>query len=63
MDPDDLLNQIRHMEINRQRTIDDGLTMAAGAIASDIADLVRNLDQWLSKGGILPRAWQSQTTR
>jgi hypothetical protein len=52
MDPNAALKQIRSLiELVRQDKITDSELY-------DLAYLIEGLDNWLSKGGVLPEAWE-----
>lgn len=34
----------------------------AARVGAELADAFQDLDEWLSKGGFLPRAWESSVT-
>lgn len=54
MDPNAALRQIR----NVIETLEDCESDAGrAACATDLADLVKGLDEWLSKGGFPPGEW------
>lgn len=53
MDPDATLRTIR----NITQEIESGEYDDAGAILDQFNDYVSALDDWLSIGGFLPRAW------
>lgn len=52
MDPNAALTEIRD---KANEVLNDGYWDADTAIA--LAELVRALDEWLSKGGFLPESW------
>lgn len=56
MDPDAALDRIREL---CSVVLDDGVPLLRRkSAAEDLAELVRELDQWLSRGGFLPRPWR-----
>jgi hypothetical protein len=61
MDPDEALRQIR-LTIKQLRVEDKPVGGIAEHTfvqhARDLAELVEGLDEWLSKSGFLPAAWQ-----
>jgi hypothetical protein len=61
MDPDETLRQIR-LTIKQLRVEDKPVGGIAEHTfvqhARDLAELVDGLDEWLSKSGFLPAAWQ-----
>lgn len=63
MDPDTALSDIRALVADIRATVDgqNGLDPNGpdiGELGNDLADAVDNLDNWLGKGGFLPKAWQ-----
>ena len=54
MDPDAVLQQLR--ELTRQVMLEVDLTTF---LAEDLAEKFQALDQWLSSGGFLPAAWDT----
>ena len=57
MDPDASLEQIRALlgQVATQSVPQDYLSEE---VLEDLAVLVEGLDDWMSKGGFLPKAWQ-----
>jgi hypothetical protein len=53
MDPDAALARIRHLA-------DTNNCEDARDCYLDLAELVQGLDEWITKGGFLPKAWQKQ---
>lgn len=68
MDPDQLLKEIRELvkqlQTDYQNTIhasvDDEQETADACVdhGYELEEKVNNLDEWISKGGSLPKAWQ-----
>lgn len=55
MDPNATLAEIRGLLMS----LEDGLSVDSALDAHErMADLVEALDEWLTRGGILPSAWQ-----
>lgn len=59
MDPNEALRRLR--EALAQWHLRGDMAGALDAAAT-IADQAHALDEWLSKGGFLPRAWEASTT-
>lgn len=59
MDPNAALARIRHLadRILDERTSED----VAGFLASELADTVTGLDEWLTRGGFLPEPWAQRS--
>lgn len=55
MDPDETLSMIRDLAKQVRAAADDELAASYG---SELADAIEILDEWLSKGGFLPDAWE-----
>jgi hypothetical protein len=55
MDPTATLEELRHL-VDRH---DDGKEPFDVIDCARLSLLVRSLDEWLSKGGHLPKSWQS----
>lgn len=61
MDPDLNLATQRALAKRIIRMIDDGESEAfIVAAANDLAEHVEALDQWIARGGFLPKAWKAQ---
>jgi hypothetical protein len=58
MDPNETLAQLRTALDALRTTGDDENVGDAVAAAFDAAEAAANLDEWLSRGGFLPTAWQ-----
>ena len=64
MDPDETLRMIRHYraEVQRMRdAADRGVRVDRhdfNVAAESLAEYVEALDEWLSKGGFVPAAWE-----
>lgn len=59
MDPDEVLKKLREAVDKFEQEADpDGGANPAMDAAADIALRFAVLDEWLSKGGFLPRAWR-----
>jgi hypothetical protein len=61
MDPDEALREMRKLSETLIRCGDDHIHLEA--YAEDVvrlAELVQAIDGWLSKGGFLPRGWESK---
>lgn len=54
MDPNAALKKIRDLV----ETMDGQPDEMIVGMAEELAVLVQGLDEWLSKGGFLPKAWQ-----
>lgn len=54
MDPDETLSQLR-VAIRAVQSAES--SVSAAAAADSLAEYASALDQWLSKGGFLPKAW------
>ncbi len=57
MDPNACLDEIRDLGDQLDDDIDDDIDMNA---LSQLLALIRELDDWLSIGRVLPRAWQKE---
>jgi len=57
MDPDEALKEIRRLAVIVRDRCDRGEDPDVDGAASDLAEAVRGLDEWLSAGGFLPSAW------
>jgi hypothetical protein len=57
MDPNATLDRIRELvaSINKNDGLDEDDFQS---MASELAEYVEALDEWISKGGFLPTAWQ-----
>lgn len=62
MDPDEALRQARLLiaQMRVEDTPPGGIGTSPTFVqhARDLAEQVEALDEWLSKGGFLPKAWQ-----
>lgn len=59
MDPDQVLRLAREANANSLTTSDSDL---AAELADEALNHYADLDEWLSKGGFLPKAWARPTT-
>ena len=60
MDPNATLEQIRDLYTNLVDLLDEEYAVGRGKFGDDairLAELVEALDEWLSNGGFLPKAW------
>lgn len=56
MDPDITLANIRRLtKLTHERDLEP-------SEADDLAELIEALDDWIARGGFLPRAWARQPT-
>lgn len=53
MDPNETLRRIRELS---RRILDDG--PLNDHVNEELAELCEALDEWLSRGGFLPKAWE-----
>jgi hypothetical protein len=53
MDPNETLAQIRNLSFRLR-----GGEASDGRLANELAAAVHALDEWLLKGGLLPKAWE-----
>jgi hypothetical protein len=64
MDPDETLKQLRALASKlkhvQQTDDEDNFLPDQADLAQEYADLFSALDEWLSKGGFLPKAWAHQ---
>lgn len=62
MDPNETLKRLRALTVATLRIADDppDLESEAPRLAYELAESFEALDQWLSGGGFLPRAWAPQ---
>lgn len=61
MDPNVTLKEIRDLVRDVDNAVDGKVRMSTQGLADaaeEIADKFRELDEWVSKGGFLPKAWQ-----
>lgn len=57
MDPNEALRQmLRHVEELHHGNLSD---MAAADAGRLLADAVKDMDEWLRRGGFLPSAWRA----
>jgi len=56
MDPDTNLTEQR--QLAKDILIDDDNLLSTVDLGQRLADLVQALDEWICKGGALPKAWQ-----
>ena len=56
MDPDEALKRLRELTQNVLRLAELGEDNAE--LGVELAEQVEALDEWISKGGFLPKAWQ-----
>lgn len=57
MDPNVVLEERILKQIKRMESIDSVESLAD--LADDLIDAVSTLDEWLRKGGVLPKRWQA----
>ncbi|MGZ4745679.1 MAG: hypothetical protein ACXVYY_01215 [Oryzihumus sp.] len=57
MDPDAALDHFRRLMLRAAANDADGLYRAADECRTVAAQVMEGLDQWLSDGGFLPKAW------
>lgn len=57
MDPNVVLEERILKQIKLMESIDSVESLAD--LADDVIDAVRTLDEWLRKGGVLPKRWQA----
>lgn len=62
MDPDAALARIRDTRKRFDEAERDGLNTTALILAQELAEAIEDLDDWLSKGGFLPKDWGSRRT-
>lgn len=64
MDPDETLKQLRALSKKlttvQQADDEDFLLVDQANIAQEYADLFMALDEWITRGGFLPKAWAHQ---
>lgn len=67
MDPDEALREIRRAvaEYRRREESETGIEfdLALGALMETLVDSSEALDDWLSKGGFRPTAWEHKSGR
>lgn len=56
MDPNETLRRLRDCCTEAAANLDKGYEMDAGQ--GELAELFEALDQWLTNGGFLPKAWE-----
>lgn len=57
MDPEENLRQIRQLAFLLTDPSDSPTALDHGALGEQLAELVIAQDEWLSKGGFLPKDW------
>lgn len=61
MDPEANLREQRRLAKAIMKKIDSGQTEDLVDDANRLADLVVALDEWISRGGVLPPSWKHHT--
>jgi hypothetical protein len=61
MDPDEALKELRLMVRTALRCTDNDLPLPE-EITWRMAEVFEGLDGWISKGGFLPKDWESKRT-
>ena len=56
MDPNEALRYIRKLTENIKNTIAEGIAPDPDSV-NELADTWTGLDEWMSKGGFLPKDW------
>jgi hypothetical protein len=57
MDPDEALNKLRSILRELEERLETGFTNAEDDV-STLIDVFQGLDDWLKKGGFLPKDWE-----
>lgn len=60
MDPNECLRLIREAITEGDEALSEGSDGLASAAYVRAAEHTRDLDEWLSKGGFLPAAWENR---